>query len=117
MGHFQLVLFIIFGFFAFADNQLRVRLTYDPLIDDISDKYQAGPYLIYDCLERHWVCVLESYYSLCHEQRKKDLDLVENDLFSCAPIGKFPNKISCFQRQLFLTTHHHGDTFCIKKRR
>jgi len=112
MGLFQLIL--IFSLKVFADDQLQVKLTYDPLVDEIADNYQAGPYLIYDCIEKHWVCVLEPYYTSCQEQRKKDLDLAEEFSHSCAPIGKFPNKVSCFQRQLFLTTHDHGDRFCIK---
>jgi hypothetical protein len=110
---FLYVIFLSF-FLARADDQLQVKLTYDPLVDVISEKYEAGPYLIYDCQEKHWVCVLEPYFIACEDQRKMDSSLIENAKHSCAPIGKFPNKISCFQRQLFLTTHHHGDRFCIK---
>ncbi len=107
-------IFFIFLFNANADDQLQVKLTYDPVVDAISDKYEAGPYLIYDCLKKHWVCVLEPYYTACEDQRKNDLAFIEESGHSCAPLGKFPNKISCFQRQLFLATHNHGDRFCIK---
>ena len=86
---------------------------YDPLVDDISEKYEAGAYLIYDCEEKHWVCVLEPYFKICREKREKDL-LNQSYLYSCAPIGEFPNKKSCFQRQLFLTTHNYGARFCVK---
>ena len=111
---FLLHLVLISSLNLMADDQLRVKLTYDPVVDIISEKYEAGSYLIYDCVEKYWVCVLESYYKLCEEQRKTELVLSEEPFHSCAPIGKFPNKISCFQRQLFLTTHNHGQRFCVK---
>ncbi len=107
-------LFFLFSFQIFADDRPKLNLSYDPVVDIISDNYESGPYLIYDCLEKHWVCVLENYFTRCEEQRGKDLSYSEGPAHSCAPIGKFPNKISCFQRQLFLTTHNYGDRFCIK---
>lgn len=82
--------------------------------DIISEKYDAGPYLIYDCEEHHWVCVQQSHFESCKEERKRDLAASEKLFHSCSPIGKFPTKKSCFQRQLFLTTHNHGNRFCIK---
>jgi hypothetical protein len=82
--------------------------------DLISDIYQAGPYLIYDCQEKHWVCVLESYHKDCQMKREKDLLDKEGLYHSCAPLGVLPTKKSCFQRQLFLTTHNYGTRFCIK---
>jgi hypothetical protein len=97
-----------------ADDQLKVKIGHDPVVDVISDKYEAGAYLIYDCLEKHWVCVLEEYYRRCEAARKSELVVPDESLHTCAPIGEFPNKISCFQRQLFLTTHNHGARFCLK---
>ncbi len=98
---------------CWSDNQPKSLAGFDPKTDLIADNYEAGPYLIYDCEEKHWVCVMEEFYKECEEKRKNDLK--ENGLYhSCAPIGLFPTKKSCFQRQLFLTTHNHGKRFCIR---
>ncbi|MGE3610934.1 MAG: hypothetical protein AB7I27_15190 [Bacteriovoracaceae bacterium] len=85
---------------------------FNPRKDIISDKYDAGAYLIYDCEEKHWTCVLESHFNLCEEDRKEDLENKKKDL-RCAPIGAFPNKRSCFQRQLYMVSNNFGDRFCL----
>ncbi len=80
--------------------------------DSISDKYTAGAFLIYDCEEKHWVCVLNEDYKICDEKREKSIKAREKFL-PCAPIGEFPTKRSCFQRQLYLTGQAHGSRFCL----
>ena len=87
--------------------------SFDDLNDVISDKLDAGRYLIYDCQEKHWVCVLESYYKDCELRRSMDAksDSVHH---SCAPVGALPSKKSCFQRVLYLTSQHVGTRFCVK---
>jgi hypothetical protein len=85
---------------------------FDPKTDIISEKYEAGPYLIYDCSEGHWVCVLKEYYEQCQVSRNDELVRKQKEL-SCAPIGEFPNKKSCFQRQLYMTGQGFGTRFCL----
>lgn len=82
--------------------------------DLIAPNYEAGPFLIYDCEEKHWVCVKKSYFNECEEKRDKDF-FSESYYHSCAPIGEFPTKRSCFQRQLFMTSQNHGQRFCVKE--
>lgn len=85
---------------------------YDATRDVIAENYEAGPFLIYDCKEGHYVCVLSDYYKKCEADRADDLIGRKLNL-SCAPIGEFPNKKSCFQRQLFMTSQAYGPRFCI----
>jgi hypothetical protein len=89
----------------------KVLLGPDPLVDVISDVYEAGPYLIYDCHQGHWVCVTEELHEDCANRRKQEID-EKIEKLSCGHFGKFPNKISCFQRQLFLVSNAHGSRFC-----
>lgn len=96
---------------VWGDSQERVLSGYDPKVDLISDKYEAGEYLIYDCADSHWVCVRESFYKECEEKRREDSELKRTHS-RCAMVGKFPTKKSCFQRQLFMVTHHFGNSFC-----
>lgn len=112
----KLFLLLIFvpTFLVHADDQDKTIAGFDPRTDIISDKYEAGPYLIYDCQDKHWVCVMEPFYKECEEKRSRDLASADTVYHSCAPIGVFPTKKSCFQRQLFMTTHNHGKRFCIK---
>lgn len=88
---------------------------FNPRTDVIADNYEAGSYLIYDCFEKHWTCVQEPFYTECKEKRAGSILNTDEDLLSCAPIGKFPTKQSCYQRILFLTTHNHGNRFCLRE--
>lgn len=108
------ILLVLFSLQLLADDQERYIAGFDPKVDIIAENYEAGPYLIYDCQEKHWVCVMESFYKECEEKRTRDLASTNNVYHSCAPIGLFPTKKSCFQRQLFMTTHNHGKRFCVK---
>lgn len=109
-----LLFIVILGGTSLWAQEEKLSTGFDARRDIISDKYEAGAFLIYDCEDHHWVCVLEPYYKACEE--KRSLELLKSDaLFhSCAPVGEFPNKWSCFQRQLFLTTHEHGNRFCVR---
>lgn len=80
--------------------------------DQISEKYFAGSWLIYDCEEKHWVCVLKEDFDLCESSREAAKKSFSKNL-PCAPIGNFPTKRSCFQRELFLAGNAHGDRFCL----
>ncbi len=97
---------------SLADSGEKVLNGYDPKVDIISEDYEAGPFLIYDCIQNHWTCVLESYYKECEKKRSEDLHFKKEQM-SCAPIGELPNKKSCFQKQLFLVSQNVGYRFCI----
>lgn len=108
-----LILTLLFSMVSWAQVRDKSPAGFDPKTDIIAENYEAGPFLIYDCEEKHWTCVMEPYFKECEEKRTRDLASKEIT-HSCAPIGKFPTKKSCFQRQLFLTTHNHGTRFCLK---
>lgn len=107
------LLVLMYASVCWSDDQPKSLAGFDPRTDMIADNYEAGAFLIYDCEEKHWTCVMESFYKQCEEKRK--VDLAEEKIYHrCAPVGEFPTKKSCFQRQLFMTTHNHGKRFCIK---
>ncbi len=114
MSKLSLILILALGSVGLCAQEEKISTGFDVRRDIISDKYEAGAFLIYDCEDRHWVCVLESYYKACAEKRAGELATAEALYHSCAPVGEFPNKWSCFQRQLFLTTHNHGNNFCVR---
>lgn len=107
-------LLMFYSSLCFSDDGQKVLAGHDPQTDNIAENYEAGAYLIYDCKEKHWTCVMGVYYEQCAEKRNADLSQLENPYHSCAPVEVFPNKKSCFQRQLYLVTHNHGARFCIK---
>lgn len=110
--HFKLMLFLLMSTSAFGYDGEKVLNDYDPKTDIISEEYEAGPYLMYDCQQKHFVCVLENYYKECQEKRDKDIHEKKLHL-SCAPIEQMPNKKSCFQKQLFFVSQNHGTKFCV----
>jgi hypothetical protein len=95
-----------------ADSGEKVLNGYDGRVDVISENYEAGPFLIYDCIEKHYTCVLEEYYKECGEKRAKDVH-ERKEMLSCAPISEHLNKKSCFQKQLFIVSQNHGTRFCV----
>jgi hypothetical protein len=107
-----IILMALISSVALANSRPKILNNYDPATDVIAENYEAGSFLIYDCKEKHWVCVLEYYYKNCTNLREEDQLLKKLEL-SCAPIAQFPNKKSCFQQQLFLTGQNIGTNFCI----
>lgn len=111
--HIKLMLFcMLLAPHLLADDGEKELNDFDPKVDIISDKYEAGPFLIYDCKDKHYVCVLESYFKECGESRAKDIHDRKLEL-SCAPISEHLNKKSCFQKQLFMVSQNHGTKFCV----
>lgn len=109
--HFKLtIFFLILASAVFAVE--KDPAGFDPRKDVISEKYEAGAFLIYDCLEGHWTCVLETHFKICESERKQDLEDKKMHL-SCAAISSFPTKKACFQRQLFMVSQNFGTRFCL----
>ena len=110
---FILILFFTLGLSpVMADSGEKVLNGYDPKVDIISEDYEAGPFLIYDCEKRAWICVLEDYKKDCLLKREQDIHDKKLDL-RCAFISELPNKKSCFQKQLFMVSQNSGTRFCI----
>lgn len=85
---------------------------YDHKRDIISRDYVTGPYLIYNCERKHWVCVLEEYFEDCKEMRAED-ERFNRPQARCAPVGEFDVKFSCFQEQLRLVSNVDPTKLCI----
>lgn len=101
-------IFSLFSFLGLTQDVPKELAGFDPKTDIIADNYEAGAYLIYDCEEAHWTCVTKPYFEECIKEHKQD--------YSCSPFEEFPTKKSCFQRQLYLTTHHVSHSFCSKEK-
>ena len=85
---------------------------FDPRRDVLSADYLAGPFLIYDCQNKHWVCVMEEFFEECRQLREEDKRF-NKDTARCAPVGEFAVKFSCFQEQLRLTTNVDPSRLCV----
>lgn len=111
--HFKLMLFLIMAAgVVSADDGEKVLNDFDPRTDIISEKYEAGPYLIYNCKEKYFVCVMEANYKECEAERTQENADKKLEL-GCAPISKMLNKKSCFQQQLFFVSQNQGTKFCV----
>lgn len=69
---------------------------YDPLKNFISAKYEAGPALVYDCLDKHWVCTGPNEHSVCSERRLENIQEGRIEL-NCMPDQIFPTIKECFE--------------------
>lgn len=76
---------------------------FDTARDEFSDKYMAGPHLIYDCEDKHWVCVDDEIKKDCEDDRqKRTLDKFRS--LKCSYLKTFDDKPSCFKHQLSMVS-------------
>lgn len=57
-------------------------------------KYNAGEYLIYDCLKKHYACVDKDSNKNCLDERQEAL-VLKGPLLPCSPLKKFDDKVAC----------------------
>ena len=108
----KLTVFLVLLSMPILAQENKIPAGYDPVQDNISEKYEAGQFLIYNCVDKHWVCVLDSHFNECEKARIEDIENKVTDL-RCAPIGSFPTKKSCFQQQLFMVSQNFATRFCL----
>ena len=107
-------LFLLLSY-SMADSGPKEVAGFDAAADVITEDTIAGSWLIYDCQEQHWTCVIKADFDECAELRKKD-KIKRIKRLRCAPIGEFPTKKSCFQRQLYMVGQSHGSRVCVNDR-
>ena len=75
---------------------IEKRLLQRRLNPRISNKYNRGRYLIYDCVDKHYACVFLDNLDKCRKDRDKAL---EDNRFSlpCAPLKVFNTQKDCFK--------------------
>ncbi len=77
---------------------LRAQQELDADGQELSEKWVQGPALVYDCDERHWVCVTGDKHGQCREQH--DARLASKAPFlGCVPGTVFATPAECFARQ------------------
>ena len=73
----------------------------------ISNKYSEGEFLIYDCVDKHYVCADQTSEQIC--KRKYEKESRENYTnFTCLVLQKFENSKKCHQKQFSVI--HELDT-------
>lgn len=102
----KLGIFILF-FTSSAFAQVDVTLS-DPLL---SFKYARGAHLIFDCVDKHWVCAAKGEYVRC--QKARDFEVLERkDKLSCVPIKLFNSEKECNKSQGKLISRAVAMRFC-----
>lgn len=77
----------------------------------LSLKYTRGPYLIYDCKDKHWVCAGKAEFNYCQESR--DFQIKErSESLGCVPVRSFNTEIDCNSSQKKLTSRAVATRFC-----
>lgn len=78
----------------------------------ISDKYQSGNHLIYDCDDMHWVCVIKEDFDNCYSRTAKALRTGRHRL-DCVSESEYESPKDCHKRQLELVKESFYPRFCI----
>ena len=78
---------------------------------NLSLKYQKGAFLLYDCVDKHWVCTAKPEFLSCKESR----DIAIKDQSStrpCVPIREFSSDQACQNHQRTLVDSAMRTRFC-----
>lgn len=95
-----------------TNTDLEVGVDIDQQDQNMDAFYKKGPYLVYDCRTRHWVCTQELEYKRCQEQRKNAL-LDYEDILPCASFDIFNKRQDCWTKQQELTNVGKFEQFCL----
>ena len=98
--------------FAAENRGLNVGVDFDNESPTLDAFYVRGPYLVYDCTTKHWVCTGELEYNRCVVQREEAiLDLTYN--LPCAVFDMYHKRKDCHDAQINLTNTARFERFCL----
>jgi len=80
----------------------------------ITNRYKAGPYLIYDCTGEFYACVDQDGSENCRQKRDVSITKKEPRL-PCAPLKSFADKKSCLQKNYEVLESAAVKRFCFPK--
>ena len=106
----RLLIILIFGFFNLSEA--RDTDNFDDTRDVISSKYVTGAYLLYDCEDQHWVCVIQETKEKCEQKRHNELKRGKHHL-SCFSAEVFENYKQCTVHQQRLTSSGLNPRVCL----
>lgn len=78
----------------------------------ISSSYRRGEYLLYDCREKHFVCVNSTSFETCEERRKLAIKEKFREM-PCAPLKKFKTQKECFDAHYAQIYGQKSKVFCL----
>ena len=82
------------------------------LDNELSLLYSRGPYLVYDCQNRHWVCTGKNEVERCNNAR--EFAIGENEMrLPCAVIKVFEDEKSCQKKQQVVIDAALENRFCM----
>lgn len=79
----------------------------------ISEKYFSGEYLIYDCVNRSYICVDKDGYDYCKNLRTEDWNNKQVFL-RCAPLHNFNETILCLDELYNKIETITDKSFCLR---
>ena len=121
MSKLILAIFAFFSFNSFSLDRSELgaivnektpeNLDVSLLDREISQLYQKGAVLLYDCRSSHWVCTGELEMNRCfREKRKAFLD--KERVYPCAFIHKFKTEKECYAKQQVFVNRSIIHDFC-----
>ena len=81
----------------------------------LSNKYIEGPYLMYDCMDKHWVCASIEEYEEC-KSSTMEVIIDYKSHFKCVNYKKFENLKDCISFQKRQVTLAKKVLFCENKK-
>ena len=85
---------------------------FDNTSSKLNEFYERGPFLVYDCVVKHWVCTRDLEFNRCKEQKKEAL-LDFKAKLPCVEFSKYKTEKLCQKEQQRVTNNFFGDRFCM----
>lgn len=89
-----IILILLWG----PESQASDTDNFDETRDVLSGQYVSGGYLIYDCVDQHWVCAMKDNHQICEEKRAEEIREGKH-LLSCVSGEIFQSFKECQPRQ------------------
>lgn len=107
------IVLLLMGAVGLASPEMSEKNKELLLLDsELSDLYQRGPFLVYDCVNKHWVCTASNEFKRCEGGRVKAIEDKKAKM-PCVPVKDFKTEASCITQQKYVTNSGMSSVSCI----
>lgn len=78
---------------------------------DISERFQLGKFLVYDCINSNWICTRKEEYNRCKDERSDAFSNYKKNLV-CAYFNEYKTTKDCQKVQQQMVDRGLVDKFC-----
>ncbi|EQC50589.1 hypothetical protein [Bacteriovorax sp. DB6_IX] len=112
-----LISIILSAFSSLANQEVEKQIFdvsyYKKFVEEVAltQEFNRGEYLVYDCRTKHFICVNRAGQKLCLEMLENSKEVGSQERY-CLPIRKFKDQLTCFRKQYEVSQKTSMEKFC-----